>query len=87
MKHIFLLVFACFLVGMAYAQPSTKKIKDLESQRNELQQQIAAADTLVQATKKDVKSHPSNLSVINGQIAERKKYIRAIEQDVNTLNR
>ncbi len=87
MKHIFLLVFACFWVGMAYAQPSTKKIKELESQRNELQQQIAASETLLQSTKKDVKSQLSNLSLINGQIAERKKYIRAIEQDVNTLNR
>ena len=60
MKHIFLLVFACFWVGMAYAQPSTKKIKELESQRNELQQQIAASETMMQSTKKDVKSQLSN---------------------------
>ena len=76
----------CFFVEGMFAQ-STKKIKELESRRNELQQQIAESESLLQSTKKDVKSQLSNLSLINGQIAERKKYIRAIEQDVNTLNR
>ena len=87
MKRIIWLVVACFFVLGVSAQTSTRKIKELESQRNELQQQIAASETLLQSTKKDVKSQLSNLSLINGQIAERKKYIRAIEQDVNTLNR
>ena len=87
MKRIIWLVVACFFVLGVSAQTSTRKIKELESQRNELQQQIAASETLLQSTKKDVKSQLSNLSLINGQIVERKKYIRAIEQDVNTLNR
>ena len=87
MKRIIWLVVACFFVLGVCAQTSTRKIKELESQRNELQEQIAASETLLQSTKKDVKSQLSNLSLINGQIAERKKYIRAIEQDVNTLNR
>ena len=87
MKRIIWLVVACFFVLGVSAQTSTRKIKELESQRNELQEQIAASETLLQSTKKDVKSQLSNLSLINGQIAERKKYIRAIEQDVNTLNR
>ena len=87
MKYIFLLVFACFLVLGASAQHSTKKIKELESQRNELQQQIAESETLLQSTKKDVNSQLNNLALINGQIAERKKYIGVIKQDVQTLNR
>ena len=87
MKRIIWLVVACFFVLGVSAQTSTRKIKELESQRNELQEQIAASETLLQSTKKDVKSQLSNLSLINGQIVERKKYIRAIEQDVNTLNR
>ena len=65
---------------------TTQKIKELENQRNELQQQIAEAETLLRSTKKDVKSQLDNLALINGQIADRKKYINAIERDVKSLN-
>jgi septal ring factor EnvC (AmiA/AmiB activator) len=58
----------------------------LENQRNELQQQIAESETLLRSTKKDVKSQLDNLALINGQIADRKKYINAIERDVKSLN-
>ena len=65
---------------------TTKKIQELENQRNELQQQIAASETLLRSTKKDVKSQLDNLALINGQIEDRKKYIRSIENDVQSLN-
>lgn len=86
MRRIFLLCLMVFL-GMALpAQTTTKKIKELENQRNELQQQIAESETLLRSTKKDVKSQLDNLALINGQIADRKKYINAIERDVKSLN-
>ena len=86
MRRIFLLCLMVFL-GMALpAQTTTKKIKELENQRNELQQQIAESETLLTSTKKDVKSQLDNLALINGQIADRKKYIQAIEKDVKSLN-
>ena len=40
----------------------------------------------MRSTKKDVKSQLDNLALINGQIADRKKYIGAIERDVQSLN-
>lgn len=85
MKHIFLLCLTCLFLLEASAQ-STKKIKELENQRNELQQQIAESETLLISTKKDVKSQLANLALINGQIEDRKKYISAIERDVQSLN-
>ena len=85
MKNILLLCLACLFVWNASAQ-TTQKIKELENQRNELQQQIAESETLLRSTKKDVKSHLVNLALINGQIEDRKKYIRAIENDVQSLN-
>ena len=85
MKNILLLCLACLFVWNASAQ-TTQKIKELENQRNELQQQIAESETLLQSTKKDVKSQLDNLALLNGQIADRKKYINAIERDVNSLN-
>ena len=85
MKNILLLCLTCLFVWDASAQTS-QKIKELENQRNELQQQIAESETLLRSTKKDVKSQLDNLALINGQIADRKKYINAIEQDVKSLN-
>ena len=85
MKHIFLLCLTCLFLWNDSAQ-TTKKIKELENQRNELQQQIAESETLLRSTKKDVKSQLDNLALINGQIEDRKKYIQAIERDVQSLN-
>ena len=85
MKHLLLLCLTCLFVWNASAQ-TTQKIKELENQRNELQQQIAESETLLRSTKKDVKSQLDNLALINGQIADRKKYINAIERDVQSLN-
>ena len=85
MKNILLLCLTCLFVWNASAQTS-QKIKELENQRNELQQQIAESETLLRSTKKDVKSQLDNLALINGQIADRKKFINAIERDVKSLN-
>lgn len=85
MKRFFLLCLTCLFLMSASAQ-TNKKIKELENQRNELQQQIAESETLLRSTKKDVKSQLDNLALINGQIDERKKYILAIEKDVQIIN-
>ena len=84
MKYLFLLL-ACFYMWSTSAQ-TTEKIKELESQRSELQQQIAESETLLRSTKRDVKNQLDNLALINGQIADRKKYITAIERDMRELN-
>ena len=85
MKRILGLCLLAFW-GLALSAQTTQKIKELENQRNELQQQIAESETLLRSTKKDVKSQLDNLALINGQIADRKKYIQAIERDVRVLN-
>ena len=85
MRHVFLFCLTCLFVWNVSAQTS-QKIKELENQRNELQQQIAESETLLRTTKKDVKSQLDNLALINGQIADRKRYISAIERDVTSLN-
>lgn len=85
MKRILLLLIICSFIGSLSAQ-STKKIKELESRRNELQQQIAESESLLSSTKKDVRSQLDNLALLTGKIADRKKYIVAIERDVKALN-
>ena len=85
MKRIFfLLLIACCFLSTLSAQ-STRKIRELETRRKELHQQIAESETLLQSTKKDVKSQLDNLALLTGQIEERRKYVNTIESDVNTL--
>ena len=62
-----------------------RKIRELEKQHAELQKQISASETLLQSTKKDVKSQLNNLALLSGQINERKKYIETIEKDVKVI--
>ena len=50
-----------------------------------MQKQISASETLLQSTKKDVKSQLNNLALLSGQINERKKYIETIEKDVKVI--
>ncbi len=84
MKRILGIAVLCFVCSVASAQ-STPQIRKLERQQKELKAQIAKSESLLQSTKKDVKSQLNNLALLSGQISERKKYISAIENDVNAI--
>lgn len=84
MKRFVVISCICFCVCTLTAQ-TTPKIRQLEKQRNELKQQIAESETLLQSTKKDVKSQLGNLALLSGQIEERQKYIQTIENDVKAI--
>jgi hypothetical protein len=62
-------------------------IKELESKRGVLQKQIAESETLLNTTKKDVGSQLNGLAALTGQIEERKRYILAINNDMETIDR
>ena len=64
---------------------TTRKIRQLEKQRNELRRQIAESETMLQSARKDVKSQLANLALLSGQIEERKRYVQAIEADVKSV--
>lgn len=84
MKRLLGVLLVCLLCVSGFAQ-STRKIRELEKQHAELQKQISASETLLQSTKKDVKSQLNNLALLSGQINERKKYIETIENDVKII--
>ena len=87
MKRIFVgLTCILFLVIPLSAQ-SSRLIKELESKRGELQKQIADTESLLKNTKKDVGSQLNSLASLTGQIVERKRYILAINNDVEALER
>lgn len=86
MKRYLLLLFCPFLMHVAVAQ-STRKIRQLEERRVELQKQISQSESMLQSTKKDVKSQLADLALLTGQISQRRKYIAVIANDVAALQK
>ena len=84
MKYFLAILFLGLLSVTADAQ-TTPRIRRLERERVELRRQITESETLLQSTKKGVKSQLDNLAVLSDQIGERKKYIQTIENDVASI--
>ena len=83
-----LLFFFLFLLPVSpILAQSNKLIKELESKRGALQQQIAESETLLITTQKDVGSQLKGLAALTGQIEERKRYILTINNDVESIER
>ena len=87
MKRILWLGIVCVCLWLPAAAQSTRKIRELEKERNELRRQISESETLLQSAKKDVKSQLDNLALLSGQIDERKRYLATIEKDVETIQK
>ena len=87
MNRLLFIIGILGLFCMPSMAQSTRKIRELEKQHAELQKQTSQSESLLQSTKKDVKSQLSNLTLLSGQIDERKKYIATIENDVNVIQR
>lgn len=82
------LLFALFLLQASpLSAQSNKLIKELENKRGALQKQIAESETLLKVTKKSVGSQLGGLAALTGQIEERKRYILAINSDVESIER
>ena len=86
-KRIFVLLACIFWGAVSLSAQSSKLIKELESKCGELQKQIADTESLLKNTKKDVGSQLNSLALLTGQIEERKRYILAINNDVEALER
>lgn len=82
-----LLPLLLLLLASPLLAQSNKLIKELESKRGALQQQIAESETLLRSTKKDVGSQLNGLAALTGQIEERKRYILSINKDMESIER
>lgn len=81
-----ILLLCLWSFGLPFLAQTNQKIEELKSRRGELQEQIRQSESLLLSTNKDVKSQLGDLNLINSQLQERRKFIKAIEQDVATLN-
>lgn len=88
MKRLF-----AFFVGVLWlavpplAAQSNKLIRELENKHGALQKLIADTENLLKNTKKDAASQLNSLSALTGQIQERKRFILAINNDVEAVDR
>lgn len=87
MKRFLCVLAGCFCLLLPMLAQSNKLIRELESKRGALQKQIAESESLLQTTKKDVGSQLKGLAALTGQIEERKRYILAINSDMDAIDR
>ncbi|WP_291595976.1 murein hydrolase activator EnvC family protein [Bacteroides sp.] len=87
MKRFFVILISCLWLAVPLSAQSNKLIRELESKRGALQKQIAESESILKDTKKDVGSQLNGLAALTGQIEERKRYILAINNDVDAIER
>lgn len=87
MKRFLVGVVCCLWLAVRLSAQSNQLIWELESKRGALQKQIAESESILQNTKKDVGSQLNGLAVLTGQIEERKRYILAINNDMEAIQR
>lgn len=87
MKRFLCALAGCLCLLLPLMAQSNKLIKELESKRGALQKQIAESESLLQTTTKNVGSQLKGLAALTGQIEERKRYILAINSDMDAIDR
>lgn len=87
MKCFFVILISCLWLAVPLSAQSNKLIRELENKRGALQKQIAESESILKDTKKDVGSQLNSLAALTGQIEERKRYILAINNDVDAIER
>lgn len=87
MKRFLCALAGCLCLLLPLMAQSNKLIKELESKRGALQKQIAESESLLQTTTKNVGSQLKELAALTGQIEERKRYILAINSDMDAIDR
>lgn len=75
------------LAPLTLAAQSTKLIRQLQERQGDLQKQIAETESLLQSTRRDVRGTLNQLAALTGQIEERRRYITAINADIETVGR
>ena len=86
MKRFLVILIGGLWLSLPLMAQSNKMIRDLQSKRGALQKQIAATESILRNTKKDVGSQLNSLAVLTGQIEERKRYILSINNDVSAID-
>lgn len=86
MKRLICYIIALVALNFTYAQ-TNPKVKEMESQRYKLEQQLAESRKLLSSAQKDIDGQLAQLSALTAQIKKQKQFVARLDADVKAINR
>ena len=86
MKQLLCLILASCFITFAYGQTNSK-VKEMESQRNKLEQEISESEQLLSTTQKDVDGQLQALSDLTAQIKKQQQFVNRLDADIRATDR
>ena len=86
MKHLLCLILTSCFVVLTYGQVNSK-VKEMESQRNRLEQEISQSKKLLSTTQKDVDGQLQALSALAAQIEKQQQLVDRLDADIRATDR
>lgn len=86
MRRSLCLILTLCMLTATYGQ-SNPKVKDMEQQRNRLEQQISESEKLLTSTQKDVDSQLAHLSALTAQIKKQQQFVNRLDADIKAINK
>ena len=85
-SRLFILIVLSLLITTAYGQTNSK-VKEMESQRAKLEQEITESQQLLTTAKKDTESQLAQLSALTAQIKKQKQFVNRLDADLHAIDR
>ena len=86
MRRVLSIILVLFSLGCAYAQ-TNPKVKEMENQRNKIEQEIAESKKLLTSSQKDIDGQLAQLSALTAQIKKQKQFVDRLDADVKAIDR
>lgn len=86
MRRVLSFILVLFSLGCAYAQ-TNPKVKEMENQRNKIEQEIAESQKLLTSSQKDIDGQLAQLSALTAQIKKQKQFVDRLDADVKAIDR
>lgn len=86
MKRLFCYIIVLCALTFTYAQ-TNPKVKEMENQRQKLEQQLSESRKLLSSAQKDVDGQLAQLSALSAQIKKQKQFVDRLDADVRTIDR
>ena len=86
MKQLLCLILASCFITFAYGQTNSK-VKEMENQRNKLEQEISESEQLLSTTQKDVDGQLQALSALTAQIKKQQQFVDRLDADIRATDR
>ena len=85
-SRLFSLIALSFLITLAYGQTNSK-VKEMESQRTKLEQEITESQQLLTTAQKDTESQLAQLTALTAQIKKQKLFVNRLDADLQAIDR